>query len=65
LDVGDLLVSTTQVPTATPWDNYKRQAARGELLLRENGDVEMIRRPETIEDLFATLDWGKMAGFRT
>jgi diaminopimelate decarboxylase len=34
------------------------------LLLRENGDIEMIRRAETADDYFATLDWGKMAEFK-
>lgn len=66
LDVGDLLVIHDAGAHGHAMGfNYNGKLRSAELLLRENGDVEMIRRPETIEDLFATLDWGKMAGFRT
>ncbi len=35
--------------------NYNGKLRSAELLLRENGDVDMIRRAETIDDYFATL----------
>ncbi|MBN1664952.1 MAG: diaminopimelate decarboxylase [Deltaproteobacteria bacterium] len=44
--------------------NYNGKLRSAELLLRENGDVEQIRRAETADDYFATLDWGKMANFK-
>jgi diaminopimelate decarboxylase len=44
--------------------NYNGKLRSAELLLRENGEVEMIRRAETVEDYFATLDWRKMKDFR-
>ena len=36
--------------------NYNGKLRSAELLLREDGSVVQIRRPETLEDLFATLD---------
>ena len=37
--------------------NYNGKLRSAELLLRENGEVIPIRRPETIDDYFATLDF--------
>jgi len=39
---------------------YNGKLRSAELLLREDGSVKQIRRPETIEDYFATLDFGKL-----
>lgn len=36
--------------------NYNGKLKCAELLLRENGEVDMIRRAETPRDYFATLD---------
>jgi diaminopimelate decarboxylase len=36
--------------------NYNGKLRCGELLLREDGSILQIRRPETVEDYFATLD---------
>jgi diaminopimelate decarboxylase len=36
--------------------NYNGKLRCGELLLREDGSAQQIRRPETVEDYFATLD---------
>ena len=36
--------------------NYNGKLRCGELLLRQDGSVTQIRRPETVEDYFATLD---------
>ena len=40
--------------------NYNGKLRCGELLLRMDGSVQMIRRPETEEDLFATLDYPQL-----
>ena len=37
--------------------NYNGKLRAGELLLHTDGSVEMIRRRETPEDYFATLDF--------
>ncbi|MES9981110.1 MAG: diaminopimelate decarboxylase [Candidatus Thiodiazotropha sp. 6PLUC5] len=37
--------------------NYNGKLRPKELLLREDGSVELIRREETLDDLFATLDF--------
>lgn len=43
--------------------NYNGKLRSAELLLRENGEVIQIRRAETIEDYFATLDFAAFASF--
>jgi diaminopimelate decarboxylase len=43
--------------------NYNGKLKSAELLIRENGEVIMIRRPETVEDYFATLDFGGIKTF--
>ena len=43
--------------------NYNGKLKSAELLLRENGDVAEIRRAETIEDYFATLDFNGVKDF--
>ena len=43
--------------------NYNGKLRSAELLLRENGEVVQIRRAETLEDYFATLDFGGVSGF--
>jgi diaminopimelate decarboxylase len=43
--------------------NYNGKLRSAELLLRENGDVMQIRRPETVEDYFATLDFKGLEKF--
>lgn len=37
--------------------NYNGKLRSAELLLKENGDFQMIRRAETYDDLFATLEF--------
>lgn len=44
--------------------NYNGKLRSAELLLRENGEVVQIRRAETIEDYFATLDFKGIAKFK-
>jgi len=36
---------------------YNGKLRSAELLLKENGDVQLIRRAETYDDYFATLDF--------
>ncbi|MCL6101630.1 MAG: diaminopimelate decarboxylase [Bacteroidetes bacterium] len=43
--------------------NYNGKLRSAELLLRENGEVAEIRRAETLEDYFATLDFGEAERF--
>ncbi len=43
--------------------NYNGKLRSAELLLRENGEVVQIRRAETIEDYFATLDFKGVSDF--
>jgi len=44
--------------------NYNGKLRSAELLLRENGEVVQIRRAETVEDYFATLNFKGIAGFK-
>jgi len=43
--------------------NYNGKTRSAELLLRENGEVIQIRRAETIDDYFATLDFDGLKDF--
>ncbi|WP_062326859.1 diaminopimelate decarboxylase [Treponema endosymbiont of Eucomonympha sp.] len=44
--------------------NYNAKLRCGELLLREDGSVREIRRRETLDDYFATLDFSGLDSFR-
>ena len=44
--------------------NYNGKLRSAELLLREDGSVVQIRRAETIDDYFATLDFTHLPDFR-
>ena len=58
IDRGDLLaIHDTGAHGASMGYNYNGKLRSAELLLREDGSVEMIRRAETLEDYFATLVW--------
>jgi diaminopimelate decarboxylase len=43
--------------------NYNGKLRCGELLLRQDGSVVQIRRAETVEDYFATLDTASLKNF--
>jgi len=43
--------------------NYNGKLRSAELLLRENGDVVSIRRAETVDDYFVTLDFDGLQAF--
>ena len=44
--------------------NYNGKLRSAELLLRPDGSVKEIRRAETVDDYFATLDFAGLADFR-
>ena len=57
IDMGDILViHDTGAHGFSMGYNYNGRLKSAELLLREDGSVVEIRRPETIDDYFATLD---------
>jgi diaminopimelate decarboxylase len=58
IDIGDLLViHDTGAHGHSMGFNYNGKLRSAELLLQENGEVKLIRRAETIEDYFGTLDF--------
>jgi diaminopimelate decarboxylase len=42
---------------------YNGKLRSAELLLREDGSVKQIRRAETVNDYFATLNFADLAAF--
>jgi len=57
IDKGDILViHDTGAHGFAMGYNYNGRLHSAELLLREDGSVIEIRRPETVEDYFATLE---------
>ena len=58
IDMGDLLViHDTGAHGHAMGYNYNGKLRSAELLLRDDGSVELIRRAETPEDYFATVVW--------
>lgn len=58
IDRGDLLViHDTGAHGHAMGYNYNGRLRSAELLLREDGSVELIRRAETVEDYFRTAVW--------
>ena len=58
IDMGDLLViHDTGAHGFAMGYNYNGKLRSAELLLREDGTVEQIRRAETLDDYFRTLVW--------
>ena len=61
IDIGDIIViHDTGAHGFSMGFNYNAKLRSAELLLKPNGKVEQIRRAETIEDYFATLDFTKL-----
>jgi diaminopimelate decarboxylase len=61
IDLGDILViHDTGAHGHAMGFNYNAKLRSAELLLKEDGSVEMIRRAETIDDYFRTLDFSKL-----
>ena len=64
IDIGDLLiVHDAGAHGRAMGFNYNAKLRCGELLLREDGSVVQIRRKETVEDYFVTLDFGGLTNF--
>ena len=58
IDIGDILViHDTGAHGYAMGFNYNGKLRSAELLLKEDGTIEEIRRAETINDYFATLDF--------
>ena len=61
IEVGDILViHSTGAHGHAMGFNYNGKLRSAELLLRIDGSVVEIRRAETVEDYFSTLDFGKL-----
>jgi diaminopimelate decarboxylase len=65
IEIGDIVViHDTGAHGHAMGFNYNGKLRSSELLLRDNGDVVEIRRPETPDDYFATLDFDKLNTFK-
>ncbi len=61
IDTGDILVIHDAGAHGFAMGfNYNGKLRSAELLLKEDGSVEQIRRAETIDDYFASLDFSKL-----
>lgn len=61
IDIGDFIViHDTGAHGFSMGFNYNGKLRSGELLLKPDGKVELIRRAETLDDYFATLDFSKI-----
>ena len=66
IDTGDfVIIHDSGAHSRAMGFNYNGKLRCGELLLRSNGSVVQIRRPETVEDYFATLDLAALTDFET
>ena len=64
IDVGDVfIIHDTGAHGHSMGFNYNGKLRTAELLLRTNGDIVPIRRAETVEDYFATLDFEALQSF--
>ena len=64
IDNGDLLIIHDAGAHGRAMGfNYNAKLRCGELLLREDGSVVQIRRKETVDDYFSTLDFRGLKGF--
>ena len=64
IEMGDLLIIHDAGAHGRAMGfNYNAKLRAGELLLRSDGTVKEIRRRETIEDYFATLDFEGLKNF--
>ena len=65
IDMGDLvIIHDAGAHGRSMGYNYNGKVRCGEILLREDGSLKEIRRRETLEDLFATLDLKGVEGFK-
>ena len=65
IDIGDLvIIHDAGAHGRAMGFNYNGKLRAGEILLREDGSFKEIRRRETIDDLFATLDLDGVSSFK-
>lgn len=65
LETGDIVViHDTGAHGHSMGFNYNGKLRSAELLMRENGDVVQIRRAETLDDYFVTLDFNGVPDFK-
>lgn len=65
IDIGDhIIIHDAGAHGRAMGFNYNGKLRCGEILLREDGSFKEIRRRETIEDLFATLDLKNVEEFK-
>jgi len=65
IEIGDILaIHDTGAHGHAMGFNYNGKLRSAELLLRKDGSVVQIRRAETIEDYFATLDFESLKDFK-
>jgi diaminopimelate decarboxylase len=65
IEVGDILaIHNSGAHGHAMGFNYNGKLRSSELLLREDSSVVEIRRAETTDDLFSTLDFSKLKGFK-
>lgn len=65
IDIGDIvIIHDAGAHGRAMGFNYNGKLRAGEILLREDGSFREIRRRETVDDLFATLDLGSVASFK-
>ena len=65
IEIGDLVViHDTGAHGHAMGFNYNGKLRSAELLLRENGSVVEIRRAETVDDHFATLNFEQLEAFK-
>ena len=65
IDMGDLvIIHDAGAHGRAMGFNYNGKLRCGEILMREDGSFKEIRRRETIDDLFATLDLGGVESFK-
>jgi diaminopimelate decarboxylase len=65
IEIGDILVQfNTGAHGHAMGFNYNGKLRSAELLLREDGSVVQIRRAETADDYFATLDFNQLRLFK-
>ena len=66
IDIGDLVVIHDAGAHGHAMGfNYNGKLRSAELLLRPDGTVVQIRRAETVNDYFATLDFNDLQKFRS
>ena len=65
IDIGDhLIIHDAGAHGRAMGFNYNGKLRCGEILMREDGSFKEIRRRETIDDLFATLDLNGVKDFK-